>query len=224
MDYEQKYKEALNKAQKELQCCGTLNCGAARQIFRFFPELKESEDERISREITEFLVDFNNGGYERPDENTIDSWLSWLEKQGEEKYSVWVGGIEVNDYYITKKESNKIAEKYKEEGYNDVVIEKQGGHKPFDYENANIPQKDFAPKAEPKFKVDKTTENKEKNMESNLSKYLKSNHDVLDKVVDDITEWMQCDDCPAKKLCNTIPTYENKECADIFKEWSLKEE
>lgn len=45
------------------------------------PELKESEDERISREITEFLVDFNNGEYENPNENTIDSWLSWLEKQ-----------------------------------------------------------------------------------------------------------------------------------------------
>ena len=49
------------------------------------PELKESEDEKISREITEFLVDFNNGEYERPNENTIDSWLSWLEKQGEQK-------------------------------------------------------------------------------------------------------------------------------------------
>ena len=41
MNYEQKYKEALNRAQEELQCCGDLDCDAAKQIFRFFPELKE---------------------------------------------------------------------------------------------------------------------------------------------------------------------------------------
>ena len=52
-----------------------------RIIEEIFPELIESRDERISREITEFLVDFNNGEYERPNENTIDSWLTWLEKQ-----------------------------------------------------------------------------------------------------------------------------------------------
>ena len=85
MDYEQKYKEALNKAQKELQCCGDLDCDAARQIFRLFPELRESDNERISREITKFLVNYYNGEYERPNENTIDSWLSWLKKQGEQK-------------------------------------------------------------------------------------------------------------------------------------------
>lgn len=61
-------------------------------------------------------------------------------------------------------------------------------------------------------------------MESNLSKYLKSNPDALDNTVDAITEWMQCKECPAKKFCNTIPAYENKECVDVFKEWSLKEE
>lgn len=32
-------------------------------------------------------------------------------------------------------------------------LEKQGEQKPFDYENVNIQQKDFAPKVEPKFKV-----------------------------------------------------------------------
>ena len=35
----------------------------------------------------------------------------------------------------------------------DAWLEKQGEQKPFDYENANIQQKDFAPKVEPKFKV-----------------------------------------------------------------------
>ena len=64
---------------------------------------------------------------------------------------------------------------------------------------------------------------KKKSKESNLLKYLKSNPDLLNQVVDDLTEWMQCKDCPAKKFCDTFPKNE-KLCSDIFKEWSLKEE
>ena len=58
-----------------------------------FPELKESEDEKVRKEIVEYLK-----------KNLRLEWATWLEKQGEQK--------------------------------------------PFDYENANIQQKDFAPKVE----------------------------------------------------------------------------
>lgn len=78
MNYEEKYKEVLEKAQKELQCCGTLDCDAARQIFRFFPELAESEDERIRKEIIAFLEGFYAN-------KNKDKWIAWLEKQGEQK-------------------------------------------------------------------------------------------------------------------------------------------
>lgn len=85
MDYEQKYNEALRKI-RELIERGKKNrwtiTAYVKDFEQIFPELKEIEDEKISREITEFLVDFNNGEYERPNENTIDSWLSWLERQG----------------------------------------------------------------------------------------------------------------------------------------------
>jgi hypothetical protein len=40
------------------------------------------------------------------------------------KYSVWVGGIEVNDHYLTKSEATKLAESYRNEGYDDVIIDK----------------------------------------------------------------------------------------------------
>lgn len=40
MDYEKNYKEALERAKKELAACGSQDCDAARQIFRLFPELK----------------------------------------------------------------------------------------------------------------------------------------------------------------------------------------
>lgn len=36
---------------------------------------------------------------------------------------VWVGGVEVNDYYLTLAEANKLADEYKADGYDDVIIE-----------------------------------------------------------------------------------------------------
>ena len=42
----------------------------------------------------------------------------------EEKYSVWVGGCEVNVEYLTLDEAETLAEFYKTNGYDDVVIEK----------------------------------------------------------------------------------------------------
>lgn len=44
-----------------------------------------------------------------------------------EKYSVWVGGCEVNDYYLTKVQAEDLAEEYKADGYDDVFIEKVEG-------------------------------------------------------------------------------------------------
>ena len=38
-------------------------------------------------------------------------------------FSVWVGGVEVNDYYLTEDEANTLAKKYEDDGYDDVVID-----------------------------------------------------------------------------------------------------
>ena len=38
-------------------------------------------------------------------------------------FTVWVGGLEVNDFYITKAEAERLAEVYIDDGYDDVVIE-----------------------------------------------------------------------------------------------------
>ncbi len=40
------------------------------------------------------------------------------------KYSVWVGGVEVNDYLLSKQEAENLANEYKKDGYDDVQIEK----------------------------------------------------------------------------------------------------
>lgn len=40
------------------------------------------------------------------------------------QYTVWVGGIEANDFYLTKEEAATIAKEYSNNGYEDVQIEK----------------------------------------------------------------------------------------------------
>ena len=48
-----------------------------------FPELKESEDERIRKELIAFLKYYHTG-----QGNCVvydDDWIAWLEKQGEQK-------------------------------------------------------------------------------------------------------------------------------------------
>lgn len=38
-------------------------------------------------------------------------------------YSVWIGGIEVNDFYLTKDKAIELYEEYEENGYTDICIE-----------------------------------------------------------------------------------------------------
>lgn len=111
MDYEQKYKQALERAKGLLEGMKEGNYNALEDdIIDIFPELTESEDERIRKAIKKALQVRCDGSRIISDEPvTLEEAIAWLEKQGE--------------------------------------------HKPFDYENANIQQKDFALKVKPKFKV-----------------------------------------------------------------------
>ena len=38
-------------------------------------------------------------------------------------YTVWVGGVEVNDYLLNKEEAQYLADQYSEDGYDDVQVE-----------------------------------------------------------------------------------------------------
>lgn len=81
------YDEALERAKKELQTCGLVNCDAARQIFRLFPELKESEDELtwltryIEEEVFSLSMDIRDNE-DRIKLKNLKKSLNWLEKQG----------------------------------------------------------------------------------------------------------------------------------------------
>jgi hypothetical protein len=79
MNYEEKYKSLLKQAKEELKTCGSLDCDAAKQIFRFFPELAESEDERIRKEILDYLDE--RIAIEGPTDTKVKiEWVAWLEK------------------------------------------------------------------------------------------------------------------------------------------------
>ena len=41
-----------------------------------------------------------------------------------EKWTVWVGGVEVNDCYLTKDQAERLARCYIADGYDDVKIER----------------------------------------------------------------------------------------------------
>jgi hypothetical protein len=43
---------------------------------------------------------------------------------GVQKYTVWVGGVEVNDFYLSWTEAVMIATEFMSEGYRDVQIER----------------------------------------------------------------------------------------------------
>lgn len=40
------------------------------------------------------------------------------------EYTVWVGGVEVNDYLLSEERAEALAKTYQKSGYNDVVIER----------------------------------------------------------------------------------------------------
>ena len=52
--------------------------------------------------------------------------LLYLRKRGERvmsKWTVWVGGLEVNDYHLTQDQAQNMAQAWIDEGYDEVVIE-----------------------------------------------------------------------------------------------------
>jgi hypothetical protein len=40
------------------------------------------------------------------------------------KWTVWVGGSEVNAYYLEKDQAESIAQAWKDKGYDDVIVER----------------------------------------------------------------------------------------------------
>ena len=71
-NYGQKYYEALERARKLQENSNGMIL--KKWLWNIFPELKESEDERIRKELIEFVK--SRGGFKQ-------EYIDWLEKQGE---------------------------------------------------------------------------------------------------------------------------------------------
>lgn len=74
MDYEEKYKAALGWMQS---LYGGLHGATKEDADKYFPELKESEDEKMRKSI---IYALQNGGFYSSDKT--DEAIAWLEKQG----------------------------------------------------------------------------------------------------------------------------------------------
>ena len=88
-----RYDEALEIAKKNYVTAQDLCEGSQIGVECFkntlesiFQELKESEDDRIRKELTEFLKKASGGFLDTTTQcKTFGKWRNWLEKQGEQK-------------------------------------------------------------------------------------------------------------------------------------------
>lgn len=79
MDYKEKYERAIRQAKEELKCCGTLDCDAAKQIFKLFPEL---EEEVMDKRIKAALLYFFKRNKEKETDGVCNKDIfDWLKKQ-----------------------------------------------------------------------------------------------------------------------------------------------
>lgn len=85
MDYEKKYNEALKIAKDNYIAADSANINVnsfKNTLIAIFPELKESEDDRISGEIRDFICRaIAKGSITKEELEKSNSWLAWFGKQ-----------------------------------------------------------------------------------------------------------------------------------------------
>lgn len=153
------YDEAIERAKKWHNMPNPIYCNIITE--KIFPELKESEDEEIRKEIISIL----RNAYWTSNRNKFNELVAWLEKQGDKDKLIQELGEykvkytqEVLEKYITSM-SNKDDERlrkttiaflkdFAEQGYENAVeciawLEKQGEQKPtlpkWKYKKDNAP-------------------------------------------------------------------------------------
>jgi len=119
MDYEKKYNEALERAKayhrNEL-------AGSRKEMTEYiFPELRESEDERIRKAIVSLVYEMK-GTYQSFAKVELDKMVAWLEKQKEQKPAEWseedeemleyiIGDVNDAKQLYTSQEAKDMADK-----------------------------------------------------------------------------------------------------------------
>lgn len=138
MDYKEKYEQALERCKEEFNFNNLAYSHEEikQKLQRVFPELKESEDERIRKELIECVKGIYKGCCTEETRKERNMYLAWLEKQDHDG-KMWI----YRDVYLKEKEQ------LVQDGIDEVLqhpqkygLEKQGKQKSAD-------------KVEPKFKV-----------------------------------------------------------------------
>ena len=158
MNYERKYEDALERARKWYNNPNSSSIGKS-YLYAVFPELTESEDEKIRKSLLEYLHTLPNhyahGGVCAPE------WIAWLEKQGE--HVNFRNKIQIGDK-VTRNEDGvlvnlsqlkRIAKKDKKQGEQKVIV---NDFKAKDWYVSKVDGKihniyHSVDKVEPKFKV-----------------------------------------------------------------------
>ena len=116
-DYKKKYEEALERAKIEMSKDGMKNDVIAIHLAEtIFPELKESEEERIRKGIFKALSKKDARDVLISQGIEVSDALAWLEKQGEQEKDILEDAI-LDGYILDGNEDGLIAEtiRYKHE-------------------------------------------------------------------------------------------------------------
>lgn len=130
---EKKYNEALEKARKVIEYYKSHHrCDEAsiEDLEGIFPELKESEDERMRKAIIRGVQDRKYASWTNFGGVDIEDVLDWLEKQGEQKYTqkdiddAYLEGMAAAKHELEKQgEKPQIQHKY---NVGDWIVNKYG--------------------------------------------------------------------------------------------------
>ncbi len=121
MDYEKKYKEALERAKEQLESArafdykeGQIAHDIRTVTYAIFPELKESEDEKIKNELAHYFT--KGKEYLSLCSFSKEEILAWLEKQdADPNMEYWRGYREgMKDILDEYDELKRMLEKYEE--------------------------------------------------------------------------------------------------------------
>ena len=116
MNYEEKYKEALERAKDNYNAADSANINVnsfKNTLIALFPELKEYQDERIKKNIIKTVELY---GPKTGDPKLYHDMISWLEKQGKKEKDILEDAI-LDGYILDDDEDGLIAEtiRYKNE-------------------------------------------------------------------------------------------------------------
>lgn len=105
MDYEKRYKEALERAETLIEKLESTHIKGF--IYHIFPELQESEDERIRKTLIELVRCNERSGYFSLNNIETSLIIAWLEKQGEQTH------VELGQSEVTKTSDQELEPKFK---------------------------------------------------------------------------------------------------------------